>query len=100
MAVWKRSMAGALLLGALVGSSLTAGVMAAMSDEVVSVESHTEEPRTREDHVRQWEAALAKSGKKLPDGVEELTDQEVFSAMWSELKKHVTPEEQPTVFAN
>jgi hypothetical protein len=101
MTVRKRTVAGAVLLGALCGSSLTAGVMAAMSDEVaVSVESQAVEPQTRQDYVRQWEAALAKSGKELPAGVQKMSDQEIFEAMWSELKKHLVPEEQPTVFAD
>ncbi|MFJ8770271.1 hypothetical protein [Streptomyces clavifer] len=72
-----------------------------MSDEVVvSVESQPEKRQTREDYIRQWKATLAKSGKTLPAGVGEMTDQEVFVAMWSELKKHIAPEEQPTVLAD
>ncbi|MEV8394355.1 MULTISPECIES: hypothetical protein [unclassified Streptomyces] len=94
MAVRKAVALGVLSV-ALCGSSVTA-VTFAMSDAGVTVESYTEEPRTREYNIRQWENALAKSGKKLPADVAKMTDQEVFEAMFSELKKHAVPAHMPT----
>ncbi|MER8073760.1 hypothetical protein ABTZ59_36675 [Streptomyces sp. NPDC094034] len=96
----RKKIALAALLVALCGSSATAVTFATSDAAEVSVESHTEEPRTREHNIRQWENALAKSGKKLPAGVEKMTDQEVFDAMFSELKKHVVPARMPTVLVD
>ncbi|MET8330456.1 hypothetical protein [Streptomyces sp. NPDC005181] len=97
----KRTVALAALLGALCGSAVTAGATMALSDDaVVSVESQVAEPQTHADYIRKWEAALEKSGKKLPPGVEKMTDQEIFEAMWSELRKHIVPKEQPAVPAD
>ncbi|MEU7291766.1 hypothetical protein AB0A76_00960 [Streptomyces exfoliatus] len=91
----------AALLGALCGSIVTAGLALTTGDGgAVSVESHTAEKPTREEVIRLWETALAKSGKKLPAGVDKMADQEIFEAMWSESRKHLVPERPPTVFAD
>lgn len=80
---------------------VTAGVALTTGDGgAVSVESHTAEKPTREEVVRLWEASLAKSGKELPAGVDKMTDQEIFEAMWSESRKHVVPERPPTVLVD
>ncbi|MFE5485174.1 hypothetical protein [Streptomyces sp. NPDC056527] len=101
MAVRKGIVALASLLGALCGSAVTAGVTPAISDDAsVSVESRSAEPQTREDSIRQWEAALSKSGKQLPADVNKMTDREVFEAMWSEWRKYLVPEKQPTALVD
>ncbi|MCP9957420.1 MULTISPECIES: hypothetical protein [Streptomyces] len=101
MAVRKRIVVLATLLGALCGSAVTVGATLVMSeDDVVSVESHTTEPPVREDYIRQWEAALARSGKKLPADIDQMTDREIFEAMWSESRKYIVPERPPTVLVD
>ncbi|MET9433607.1 hypothetical protein [Streptomyces sp. NPDC006551] len=97
MAAQKRIVALTALLSALCGSASTAGVVVAMSGNgTVSVEAHRAEPQTREDYLRLWEAALAKSGKQLPANVDRMTDREIFEAMWSEWRKYAVLEKQPT----
>ncbi|MBT2492606.1 hypothetical protein J7E96_29680 [Streptomyces sp. ISL-96] len=93
----KRTVALAVLLGALCGSAATAGVTIAMSDDhVVSVEGHVP-TETREDHIRAWKAALAKSGKTLPPKakLDKMSDQEIFEAMWDEDRKYAEPMDMP-----
>ncbi|MDX3377037.1 hypothetical protein PV390_21830 [Streptomyces sp. ME02-6991-2A] len=90
---------GLVALVVLLGFAAAAvGVPLAWGDhQAVTVESHTEEPQTREDHIRQWQAALSKSGKALPADVDRMTDHEVFEAMWAEWRKHTVLEKQPVV---
>ncbi|QGZ49976.1 MULTISPECIES: hypothetical protein [Streptomyces] len=100
MAARKGLVTLATLLAMLSGAVVTASVTFAMGDDqAVSVESHTEEPQTREDYIRQWQVALSKSGQALPADVDQMTDHEVFEAMWAEWRKHIVLEKQPTVRA-
>ncbi|MFD3946365.1 hypothetical protein [Streptomyces sp. NPDC058579] len=96
MAARKGIIAFAALLGALCGSTVTAGVTLAIGgNSTPSVESRTEVPPTREESIRQWEAALSKSGKTLPAGVNKMTDREIYEAMWAEWRKYIVPESPP-----
>ncbi|MFF9017365.1 hypothetical protein ACF09C_30915 [Streptomyces sp. NPDC014870] len=96
MAVRKGVVAFAALLGALCGATATAGVTLALGENATpSVDSRAEVPSTREESVRRWEVALSKSGKSLPADVNEMTDREIYEAMWAEWRKYVVPEKQP-----
>ncbi|MFE5729308.1 hypothetical protein ACFQ7A_00115 [Streptomyces sp. NPDC056528] len=98
MAARKGLVTLATLLGMLGGAAVTASVTFAMGvDQAVSVESHTEEPPSREGYIRQWQVALSKSGKTLPADVDQMTDHEIFEAMWAEWRKHIVLEKQPIV---
>ncbi|MFE1907985.1 hypothetical protein ACFW96_30610 [Streptomyces gardneri] len=95
----RRGLVGlATLLVMLGGAAVVAsGTFAVGNDPTVTVDSHTVEPPTREDNIRQWQTVLARSGKTLPAGVGKMTDDEIFEAMWAELRKYTVLEKQPTV---
>lgn len=93
----KKAVVLSVLLGALGGSAVTAGAAVVLSeDHTASVDSHMP-TETREDHIRDWEKALARSGKSLPPTkkLDAMSDREIFEAMWDENRNYVEPMDMP-----